>query len=428
MASEVGHMKNGQERRVFRTFQYFKFCAYGFLKNLRFFDAFIILILREVGFSYFQIGTLYSIREISKNLFEIPSGIVADSYGRKNAMVFSFSSYLISFLIFYFSTSYLLFALAMILFGMGEAFRSGTHKAMILSYLERNNLLHLKTQFYGRTRSWSQMGSALSSLLAIGIILWGKQYRLLFLISALPYFLDLLNLISYPSYLNRSVNAQTHLQKEGGLLRRLSDVLKSYFKQFAKLEYWRQFFSAASYGGFFKALKDYFQPMLKALAMQLPIFLFLSQKDRTSILVGLTYFLLYLLTSYSSRNAYRFESRFKNLAKAIDVAYLIGIVFTLFAGIALSAGWALLAAFLFVGLYLVRNIRRPLIVSYLSETLPSDIMASGLSTMSQLETLIVVVISPVIGWLVDWLGLSWGIGLISVIFLAFYPVARLHRK
>ncbi len=421
-------MTEFNERRIFRTFQYFKFCAYGFLKNLRFFDAFIILILREVGFSYFQIGTLYSIREISKNVFEIPSGIVADSYGRKNAMVFSFSSYLVSFFIFYFSTSYILFALAMLLFGMGEAFRSGTHKAMILSYLERNNLLHLKTQFYGRTRSWSQMGSALSSLLAIGIILWGKQYRLLFLISALPYSLDLLNLLSYPNYLNHAAKDALQVGKEGSLLHRLNSVLRSYFRQFATLEYWRQFFSAASYGGFFKALKDYFQPMLKALALNLPVFLFLTQKERTSILVGLTYFLLYLLTSFSARNAFRLEKRFKRLSTAIDVAYLSGITITLLAGVTLSVGLPLVAAVLFVGLYLVRNMRRPLIVSYLSETLPSGIMASGLSTMSQMETLIVVVLSPIIGWLVDWLGLGWGIALVSVLFLALFPVAKLHKK
>ncbi len=421
-------MGDSDERRIFRTFQYYKFCAYGFLKNLRFFDAFIILILREVGFSYFQIGTLYSIREISKNLFEIPSGIVADSYGRKNAMIFSFSSYLISFLIFYFSTSYLLFASAMLLFGMGEAFRSGTHKAMILSYLERNHLLHLKTQFYGRTRSWSQMGSALSSLLAIGIILWGKQYRLLFLISALPYFLDLVNLISYPKYLNHAVEKSELKHTQGSFFHRLTDVLKSYFRQFAKLEYWRQFFSAASYGGFFKALKDYFQPMLKALALQLPIFLFLTQKERTSILVGLTYFLLYILTSLSARNAFRLEKRFKRLSQAIDAAYLAGIGITLLAGVTLSFGWPFLAALFFVGLYLVRNMRRPLIVSYLSETLPSNIMASGLSTMSQMETLIVVLLSPVIGYLVDWLGLGWGIAIVSLLFLALFPLAKLHRK
>ncbi len=420
-------MESKSALKPFRSLQYFKFCAYGFLKNLRFFDAFLILILREAGFSFLQIGTLYSIREISKNIFEIPSGIVADSYGRKNAMVFSFASYLISFFIFYFSRSFLLFSAAMILFGVGEAFRSGTHKAMILSYLERNGWLQLKTQFYGRTRSWSQMGSALSSLLAIGILLWGKQYRLLFLASALPYALDLVNLISYPGYLNHTANAS---RKKGDekFWPRLKSVIIEYLKQFTHLKNWRPFLSAASYGGFFKGIKDYLQPLLKQLALQLPLLLFLDPTQRTSILIGLTYFILYLLTSFSSRNAYRLEARFNNLPRAIDVAYLTGILTVFLAGVALYFHLPVVAAILFVGLYLMRNIRRPLIVSYLGEALPSGIMASGLSTMSQLETLLVVIVSPIIGALVDWLGLGAGLAVISVVFLLLFPLVKLAKR
>jgi len=33
-----------------------RFSAYGFLKNLRFFDPFIILIFREAGLSFLDIG------------------------------------------------------------------------------------------------------------------------------------------------------------------------------------------------------------------------------------------------------------------------------------------------------------------------------------------------------------------------------------
>ena len=65
--------------------QFNKFCAYGFLKNLRFFDAFLLLFFLENGISFSQIGILYAVREITINVLEIPSGIVADTYGRKNS-------------------------------------------------------------------------------------------------------------------------------------------------------------------------------------------------------------------------------------------------------------------------------------------------------------------------------------------------------
>ncbi len=47
---------------------YYRFCLYGFLKNQRFFDPFIILFFREMGMSFLEIGTLFSIREIATNI------------------------------------------------------------------------------------------------------------------------------------------------------------------------------------------------------------------------------------------------------------------------------------------------------------------------------------------------------------------------
>ena len=67
---------------IIKDKQYYKFCLYGFLKNLRFFDAFFILFLLSKEITYGEIGILYALREVTINLFEIPSGIVADTYGR----------------------------------------------------------------------------------------------------------------------------------------------------------------------------------------------------------------------------------------------------------------------------------------------------------------------------------------------------------
>ena len=103
--------------------QYFKFCAYGFLKNLRLFEPFLILFFLEAGLSFLEIGVLYSVREIMRNLLEMPAGILADALGRRRTMISSFGFYIISFLSFYFSYSYALFMMAMIFYALGDAFR-----------------------------------------------------------------------------------------------------------------------------------------------------------------------------------------------------------------------------------------------------------------------------------------------------------------
>ena len=136
-----------------KDLQYYKFCMYGFLKNLRFFEPFLILFFLEKGLSFFQIGTLYAIREITINILEIPTGIVADSLGRRRTMIFSFIAYIISFIIFYLSAKYLLFVIAILFFAFGDAFRTGTHKAMIFEYLKIKGWNDQKVHYYGHTRS-----------------------------------------------------------------------------------------------------------------------------------------------------------------------------------------------------------------------------------------------------------------------------------
>jgi len=84
-----------------RNLQYYKFCLYGFLKNQKFFDPFLILFFIDAGLSFLQIGTLYAVREISTNILEIPTGIAADSLGRRKTMICSFIFYIISFAVFF---------------------------------------------------------------------------------------------------------------------------------------------------------------------------------------------------------------------------------------------------------------------------------------------------------------------------------------
>lgn len=62
-----------------KNFQYYKFCLYGFIKNLRFFDAFILLFFLSKELDYWQIGVIFSVREITRNVLEIPSDFIADS-------------------------------------------------------------------------------------------------------------------------------------------------------------------------------------------------------------------------------------------------------------------------------------------------------------------------------------------------------------
>ena len=140
------------------------------------------------------------------NVLEVPTGIIADALGRRRTMVQSFLAYIISFLIFYYASAYWLLMLGMTFFAFGEAFRGGTHKAMIFEYLRIKGWQDQKVDYYGHTRSWSQNGSAVSALIAAGIVFVSGRYDVVFLISALPYIVNLFLMLSYPQELDGEIH------------------------------------------------------------------------------------------------------------------------------------------------------------------------------------------------------------------------------
>ncbi|MCK4689378.1 MAG: MFS transporter, partial [Candidatus Marinimicrobia bacterium] len=399
-----------------KDLQYYKFCSYGFLKNLRFFDPFILLFFRSIGMSYLQIGVLFSVREISTTVLELPTGIIADLFGRKNSMISSFLAYILSFIIFYTSSKYSLFIIAMFLFAAGEAFRTGTHKAMIFDYLKIKNISHLKTEYYGHTRSWSQKGSALSSLIAGALVFFTGKYRIIFLATIVPYIIELFLMMSYPKELN---GLQFSLKKSKN-----RPNWKDFIHIFKRVEFRRGILNSSLYDGLFKTIKDYLQPILKSFAISLPILIAMKDDQRSAVIIAAVFFLLYNLTSYASKNASAFSHRFRNLPKAINITFLFGIFVTIMSGLFYNWHLSIISIALFILLYMMQNVRRPMNVSYISETIPGKLMATGLSVESQLKTLAIAVFSPIVGVLADQLGVGIAIALMACVLILLYPLVR----
>lgn len=403
-----------------KDFQFYRFAAYGFLKNLRFFEPFLVLFFRDLGFSFFQIGVLFSIREISINLLEIPTGFFADMFGRKISMVASMLAYIISFLIFFFAPGFAYFAAAMILFAAGEAFRTGTHKAIILEHLRLKDILSSKVDYYGATRSWSQLGSALNALVAAGLVFCTGSYRIVFIAAIVPYVINLLNLVSYPKYLDHST-----------LKASKRETLKSFTMIFRRRDSLRGIFNSAVFDAFFKAVKEYLQPILKSLSLALPVFLFVDGQKRTALLVGIVYFLIYLGTSYASKNAGKLSRRFRSKEKMVNISYLAGSLMIVVSGISLILNIYYAVIVMFLLLFFLQNARRPVNIAYISEHIPHETMASGLSSESQIKTLLIAVLSPAIGFLADKFGIGPALiisGAVMGLLLIFYSLEENSQK
>ncbi len=399
---------------------FYKFSLYGFLKNLRFFDPFILLIFRSYGLSFLQIGILYSIRDVAVNILEIPTGVIADTFGRRRSMVAAFLSYIASFLMFYFLKDFMFLALAMVLFAFGEAFRSGTHKALILEYLNIKGISDLKVAYYGLTRSASQFGSAVNALVAAGLVFYTGSYRVMFLASTVPYLLDLFNVISYPKILDGNLQRIA----KGEIWSRIKTTSREFVQIFSNGSVMKVILNSASFSGVFKSAKDYLQPILAVLALSVSVFANLEDTRREAVIIGLVYFGIYFLTSLASRRAYLFSERFSSLSRAVNFTYLLGAGLLILSGVTANLQIILVAVLGFLGLYVINNIRRPINVGIISDQISSKVMASGLSTEAQFTTIFSAIIAPLLGFLVDSFGVGNGITLIGIGMMVLFSLVR----
>jgi MFS family permease len=369
----------------------------------------------EMGLSFLQIGTLISVREVATNLLELPTGIIADLYGRRLSMVLSMVSYLSSFMVFYFFPSFYVYMIAMIAFAFGEAFRTGTHKAMILEYLRINEMTDMKVHYYGATRAASQLGSAINALIAAFLVFYSGSYKIVFLASVLPYAANLINLMLYPKELDGELRSGEK-----------RETIKAFLGIFRNGDALKGVLNSSLYDAFFKVVKEYLQPILEALALGLPIMIAFSAEQRTSVIVGVVYFVIYIATSYASKNAGKLSGKFGTEARALNYTYIFGAVLIIFSGIFQIFALQVLAVLIFFFLFILENFRRPINISYISDNIDHKTMASGLSVESQLKTLLMAIFAPLIGFMADKLGVGSAITIAGAAMLCLFAFVKLN--
>lgn len=402
----------------------FRFSLYGFLKNQRYFEPFLVLLLLEKGFSFFLIGLLVAFREVTVNLLEIPSGAIADACGRRISMVLSFSAYVVSFLVFALADAKPVFFAAMFFFGVGDAFRTGTHKAMIFEWLRLRGRTAERTRVYGYTRSWSKIGSAVSGLLAAAFVLFADSYAYVFYFATVPYVLNVINFLGYPRELDGGhEKARSIRQVVAHLRAALGDAVR-------RRPLRRLVGESMGFEGVFNAAKDYLQPVLQALVASSWALPFaaseLSDTRETALLVGPVYFVLYLLAAAASRNAHRVATAAGSEERA--ARWLWAAYAAVFAGLAATAFFGILpvVAAAFVALHVLQNVWRPILISRFDACSRLSQGATVLSIESQAQRLATMIVAPLLGWAVDRVRLAgsggefWPVGVVGAAAAVFF--------
>ena len=274
-----------------------------------------------------------------------------------------------------------------------------------MDYLKLKGWGAHKVEYYGNTRSWSQRGSAVSALFAGLLVLYSGSYRYVYLFSIIPYLLNFINIFTYPDDLNYSLRGKKD---------QASLSIRAVFKNFLLAIKSRTVFQVvnltALHTAYLKAIKDYIQPVMLQVALLFPVLMTLDDKRKSGLFIGIIYFFIFLLTSAASKWSFKvIKSGIQNIPSR---TLLLGLAAGALCGLLYQQEIWVLSLVAFIGIYVIENIRKPILTGLLADRVPNDILTSVLSAQSSYSTLITASLAVLIGVFSDQFGV--GIALISI--------------
>lgn len=94
------------------------------------------LVYLSKGLSFFEIGLLNSIGSAIIFILEVPSGVLADKFGRKKNLLLGNFLNILFVVVLYFSTNFFSFAVAEIIFSISSCLISGTDASLLYDTLQ----------------------------------------------------------------------------------------------------------------------------------------------------------------------------------------------------------------------------------------------------------------------------------------------------
>jgi MFS family permease len=382
-----------------------RFSLYSIFKNLRFADPFLLLYLLHLGSSFTSIGLLLGFGAITTAVLEVPAGLFADQWGRIKSVAACFLAYAFSFSLLPFATTaddgerlVCLYA-AIASFSLGEALRTGGHKAIMLDWLDSEGRADEATGIIGTTRAWSK-GTTGASALGGGLILFlTGDYAWLFYLSAVAAIGGFVLMLTYPSSLE---GEKTRERQNAKSTVESSRLLERFRNSASEPGFGRLFVESVTFESQSKLmLKYYLQPWLK---------LTLEAGGLTiiglgALSVGAYEFVRNSVGATGALASPWLERIAGGQGAALTLVHRGALLISLALVLCLWVDWLVIGLILMLGLTVLQNGRRPIFVSAFNEVMDKSARATTLSIENQARSVVTAVLLPITGWLADQFGL-----------------------
>ena len=165
---------------MFKNKNIILYLIYTLLSSISFISPYTNLYLRETfGFSVSNIGLILIIYQITKFIFEIPTGVIADKYGKKLSVIIGNILIILSYIILLLNIPILVY-ISFFLKGLGYTFISGSFESLFVNSLDNKYLIKLNSI----ERIFFYLGIGISSALG-GVIIDILDYNIIIILDTL---------------------------------------------------------------------------------------------------------------------------------------------------------------------------------------------------------------------------------------------------
>lgn len=333
-----------------------------------------MIYLAGKGLSLTQLGLLETIFHIASFTMEVPTGAVADLFGRKASRVLSRLCSLISVIILLLSDSFYLFALSFVLTALSYNLESGAGDALVYDSLKEIGEEQRYLKICGNKEIFYQIAGTVSFLL--GGYFATKSYGIAFSLTIIIGFITLLQSMTFrePSI----GKLQAAHEKENLFLRQLKESV-AVLKNKPKILFLTAI--TQSIMAFCTCIFYYLQNYLKG-------------DGYNEAVIGLIYALSSLLAAVTASQIHRIERTIKEQGILLLIPFLTAICIW---GVALSR----VHYIFFIVMMLTEGIIYVSVNDYINKMIPSENRATILSFTSMLFSFFMITMFPLIGVLGD---------------------------
>ena len=137
---------------------------FDFFSGLFFIAPVLVLFWQDNGLNLTEVMLLQSIFAILVILLEIPTGVVADKWGKRNSIVLASLLLLFYPVIQYFGSNFLHFALGQLVYAMGVALMSGADSALLYDSLKQTKKEKTFSKVWGNTKSLLYLAGGIAAV------------------------------------------------------------------------------------------------------------------------------------------------------------------------------------------------------------------------------------------------------------------------